>query len=53
MIKLIVKILKKLLPNNLYLKLKKIHELIKYGNYDLSKDLNHNENLFKLLKLSK
>ena len=50
MIKLIVKILKKLLPNYLYLKLKKIYEIIKYGNYDLSKDLNYNENLFKLLK---
>ena len=50
MIKLIVKILKKLLPNFLYLKLKKIYGIIKYGNYDLSKDLNYNENLFKLLK---
>jgi len=50
MITLIVKILKKLLPNSLYLKLKKIYEIIKYGNYDLSKDLNYNENLFKLLK---
>ena len=49
MIKLIAKILKKLLPNSLYLKSKKIYE-IKYGNYDLSKDLNYNENLFKLLK---
>ena len=50
MIKLIVKILKKLLPNFLYLKLKKIYVIIKYRNYDLSKDLNYNENLFKLLK---
>ena len=54
MIKLISKILKKLLPNSLYIKLKriyeKIYEIIKYGNYDLSKDLNYNENLFKLLK---
>ena len=50
MIKLTVKILKKLLPNSLYLKLKKIYEIIKYGNYDLSKDLNYNENLFKSLK---
>ena len=50
MIKLIVKILKKLLPNFLYSKLKKIYGIIKYGNYDLSKDLNYNENLFKLLK---
>jgi len=54
MIKLIAKILKKLLPNSLYLKLKRIYitikETIKYGNYDLSKDLNYNENLFKLLK---
>jgi len=50
MIKLIVKILKKLLPNFLYLKLKKIYVIIKYRNYDLSKDLNYNENLFQLLK---
>ena len=50
MTRLIVRILKKLLPNSLYLKLKKIYEIIKFGNYDLSKDLNHNENLFKLLK---
>ena len=54
MIKLIVKVLKKILPNSLYLKLKKIYGIIKYGtydgNYDLSKDLNYNENLFKLLK---
>lgn len=50
MIKLIAKILKKLLPNSLYLKLKRIYETIKDGNYDLSKDLNYNENLFKLLK---
>jgi len=50
MIKLISKILKKLLPNSWYLQLKKIYEIIKYGNYDLSKDLNYNENLFKLLK---
>ena len=50
MIKLIVKVLKKLLPNFLYLKLKKIYVIIKYRNYDLSKDLNYNENLFQLLK---
>ena len=54
MIKLIAKILKKLLPNSLYLKLKRIYETIKetikYGNYDLSKDLNYNESVFKLLK---
>lgn len=57
MIKLIVKILKKLLPNflylklkNLYLKLEKIYGKIKHRNYDLSKDLDYNENLFKLLK---
>jgi hypothetical protein len=48
--KVIVKILKKLLPNYWYLKLKKIYLILKYGNYDLSKDLNYNENLFKLLK---
>ena len=41
----IAKILKKLLPNSLYLKLKRIYETIKDGNYDLSKDLNYNENL--------
>ena len=46
----LVKILKKLLPNSWYLQLKKIYETIKYGNYDLSKDLNYNENLLKLLK---
>ena len=50
MIRLIAKILKKLLPNSLYLKLIKIYEIIKYRNYDLSKDLSYNENLFKLLK---
>ncbi len=50
MIKLISKILKKLLPNSWYLQLKKNYEKIKYRNYDLSKDLNYNENLFKLLK---
>ena len=50
MIKLIAKILKKLLPNSLYLKLQKIYGMIKYRNYNLSNDLNYNENLFKLLK---
>jgi len=50
MIKFIAKILKKFLPIFLYLKLKKIYEIIKPVNYDLSKDLNYNENLFKLLK---
>ena len=50
MIKLIIKILNKLLPNFLYLKLQKIFGIIKFGNYDLSKDLNYNENLLKLLK---
>tara|TARA_B100000579_G_scaffold424941_1_gene430030 strand:+ start:732 stop:1556 length:825 start_codon:yes stop_codon:yes gene_type:complete len=50
MIIFISKILKKLLPNSLYLELKKIYGKIKYGNYDLSKDLNYNENLLKLLK---
>jgi hypothetical protein len=47
---LIGKILLKLLPNSLYLKIKKIYGIIKYRNYDLSKDLNYNENLFRLLK---
>jgi predicted O-methyltransferase YrrM len=50
MIELICKILKKLLPNFLYLKLKKIYNIIIFENYDLSKDLNYNESVFKLLK---
>ena len=50
MIKLINKILKKNLSNSLYVKFKKIYEIIQYGNYNLSKDLSYNENLFKLLK---
>ena len=50
MIKSISKILKKVLPISWYLQIKKIYETIKYRNYNLSKDLNYNENLFKLLK---
>ena len=54
MIKLISKILKKLLQNSWYMSVNKIYKIIrnyiKYGNYDLSGDLNYNENLFKLLK---
>ena len=50
MIELICKILKKLLPNFFYLKLKKIYNIIIFENYDLSKDLNYNESVFKLLK---
>lgn len=54
MIKIIMKILNKSLPSSLRVKLKKIYfnirEFINYGNYDLSKDLNYNENIFKSLK---
>ena len=49
MIKSISKILKKVLPISWYLQIKKIYETIKYRNYNLSKDLNYNENLFKSL----
>jgi predicted O-methyltransferase YrrM len=54
MIKFIGKILKKLLPISWYLSLKKtytkIFEKIKYRNYNLSKDLSYNLNLFKLFQ---
>ena len=49
MFKSVINILKKILPFSWYLKLKKTYEKIKYRDYDLSKDLNYNENLFKTL----
>ena len=52
-----IKVLKKLLPKTcyfyvkqIYIYLKIIYEKIKYKDYDLTKDLNYNENLFKSLK---
>lgn len=51
MFKIISEILKKLLPNSWYIHLQKIHRTKisskKYRDYDLSEDLNYNENLFK------
>ena len=50
--KIISKILEKFLPNSWYIRLKKIYraKIIskKYNDYDLSGDLDYNENLFKL-----
>lgn len=50
--KIISKIFKKFLPNSWYVHLQKIYRTKisskKYRNYDLSEDLNYNENLFKL-----
>jgi hypothetical protein len=53
MIKIISKILKKLLPLPHYLQVKKIYDIFrnyKSRNYDLSKDLDYNENLLISLK---
>ena len=51
MFKIISEILKKLLPNSWYIYLQKIHRTKisskKYRDYDLSEDLNYNENLFR------
>ena len=53
LIKIISKILRKFLPYSWYLQLQKIYIKIinsnKYKHYDLSGDLNYNENLFKSL----
>ena len=64
MVKIIKKILKKSLPNFLFIQLrnfywyvsnsiKKIYRIVRFfiktRNYDLSKDLDYNENIFKLL----
>jgi predicted O-methyltransferase YrrM len=53
MIKIISKILKKLLPNSCYSLVKKIYDIFgnyKSRNYNLSKDLDYNENLLISLK---
>ena len=53
LIKIIYKILKKILPNSWFIYLQKIYRTKitsnKYRDYNLSKDLEYNENLFKLL----
>jgi len=53
MIKIISRILKKLLPESYYQGTRDIYDTLKYdktGNYDLSKDLDYNENLLISLK---
>ena len=53
LIKITSKILKKFLPNSWYISLQKIHRAKitsnKYRDYNLSEDLDYNENLFRLL----
>ena len=47
MIKIINQICKKLLPQSIYSRIKIIYYSLQSSNYDLSKDLEYNENLFK------
>ena len=56
LIEITSKILKKFLPNSWYIYLQKIHRTKKisnkYRDYNLSEDLEYNENLFKLLNFN-